>query len=36
MFDDARVMALSLLTGLADGADNAGPAAALLAGLSRA
>jgi len=36
MFDDARVMALSLLTGLADGADRAGPAAALVAGLSGA
>jgi 8-oxo-dGTP pyrophosphatase MutT (NUDIX family) len=36
MFDDARIMALALLTGLADGADSAGPAAALVAGLSRA
>ena len=36
MFDDARVMALSLLTGLADGADSAGPAAALAAGLGPA
>jgi len=36
MFDDARVLAQSLLAGLADGADRAGPAAALVAGLSRA
>jgi len=36
MFDDARVLALSLLGGLANGADTAGPAEALVAGLSRA
>lgn len=36
MFDDARVLALSLLAGLADGADTAGAAAALVAGLSQA
>jgi ADP-ribose pyrophosphatase YjhB (NUDIX family) len=36
MFDDARVLALSLLAGLADGADRTGPGAALVAGLSRA
>jgi 8-oxo-dGTP pyrophosphatase MutT (NUDIX family) len=36
MFDDARVLAMSLLAGLADGADRAGPALALVAGLSRA
>ncbi len=36
MFDDARLLARLLLTGLADRADSAGPAAALVAGLSRA
>ena len=36
MFDDARVLALSLLAGLANGADTAGAAEALVAGLSRA
>jgi hypothetical protein len=41
MFDDARVLALSLLAGLANGADTAGTdtagaAAALVAGLSQA
>jgi 8-oxo-dGTP pyrophosphatase MutT (NUDIX family) len=35
MFDDAKLMARLLLTGLADRADSAGPAAALVAGLSR-
>jgi hypothetical protein len=36
MFDDARVLALSLLTGLANGADTVGAAGALVAGLSQA
>ncbi len=36
MFEDARLLARLLLTGLADRADSAGPATALLAGLSRA
>jgi len=36
MFDDARVLALSLLAGLANGADAAGAAGALVAGLSQA
>jgi len=36
MFDDTRVLALSLLAGLATGADTVGAAAALAAGLSRA
>jgi hypothetical protein len=36
MFDDARLLARLLLTGLAGGADSAGPAAALVAGLGRA
>ena len=36
MFDDARVLALALLAGLADGADTVGAAAALVAGLGRA
>jgi 8-oxo-dGTP pyrophosphatase MutT (NUDIX family) len=36
MFDDARLLARLLLTGLADGADTAGPAAALVAGLASA
>jgi len=36
MFDDARVLALSLLVGLANGADTVGAARALLAGLSQA
>ena len=43
MFDDARVLALSLLAGLVNGADTAaaaadtaGAAAALIAGLSQA
>jgi 8-oxo-dGTP pyrophosphatase MutT (NUDIX family) len=36
MFNDARVLALALLAGLAGGADRAGPAAALVAGLSQA
>jgi hypothetical protein len=36
MFDDARVLALSLLAGLANGADAVGAAEALVAGLSRA
>ena len=36
MFDDARVLALSLLAGLANGAATVGAAAALVAGLSQA
>jgi len=36
MFDDARVLALSLLGGLANGGDTAGAAEALVAGLSQA
>lgn len=36
MFDDARLLARSLLAGLAGEADRAGTAAALVAGLSRA
>jgi len=36
MFDDARVLALSLLAGLANGADTVGAAEALVAGLGRA
>ena len=36
MFDDARVLALSLLGGLANGVDTAGAAEALVAGLSQA
>jgi 8-oxo-dGTP pyrophosphatase MutT (NUDIX family) len=36
MFDDARVLALSMLAGLANGADTVGAAAALVAGLSQA
>jgi 8-oxo-dGTP pyrophosphatase MutT (NUDIX family) len=36
MFEDARLLARLLLTGLADLADSAGPAAALVAGLSPA
>jgi 8-oxo-dGTP pyrophosphatase MutT (NUDIX family) len=36
MFDDARLLARSLLAGLAGEADRAGPAVALVAGLSRA
>jgi hypothetical protein len=36
MFDDARALALSLLAGLAAGADTVGTAAALVAGLSQA
>jgi 8-oxo-dGTP pyrophosphatase MutT (NUDIX family) len=35
MFDDARVLALSLLAGLADAPDTVGAAEALVAGLSR-
>jgi hypothetical protein len=36
MFDDARVLALSLLAGLAHGAATVGAGAALVAGLSQA
>ena len=36
MFDDARVLARSLLAGLANGADTVGAAAALVEGLSQA
>jgi len=36
MFDDARLLARSLLAGLAGEADRAGPAAALVSGLGRA
>lgn len=36
MFDDARVLALSLLAGLASGTGSSDPAAALLAGLRAA
>jgi hypothetical protein len=35
MFDDARLMALALLAGLAEGADHSGAATALVAGLTR-
>jgi hypothetical protein len=33
MFDDARLLALSLLAGLAEDGDHSGTAAALVAGL---
>jgi len=36
MFDDARLLALALLAGLAGGADRTGAAAALMAGLGQA